>query len=62
MTGPDLGRKASEIDDPVVLYTRIGYRTWLIFRDGESAKSRMYEGFNRTDLRRLSELARQAGQ
>ena len=52
---PDMTRPASEIDNPVELYARIGYRVYLAWRSGDEPH-RLYDGFNRTELRRLAEL------
>lgn len=52
---PDMTGKASEITDPHLLYERIGYRTFLAYRDSNSPE-KLYEGFNKTDLNRLIEL------
>ncbi len=48
--------KASEIEDPMLLFARIGYRTFLAYRDGERSPEKLYAGFNGAELRRLLEL------
>jgi hypothetical protein len=37
-TTPDMTGKASEITDPILLYARIGYRTYLAWRDGDQSR------------------------
>jgi hypothetical protein len=49
--------KASEITDPILLFARIGYRTYLAWRDEDQSPSALYEGFNLAELRRVQELA-----
>jgi hypothetical protein len=59
---PDKNGKASEITDPMVLYARIGwraYRAWLVRAD-EPGLAAFYDSWNRTDMRRLRELAGEA--
>ena len=58
---PDMNLKASEIDDPEVLLARVLYRTERLItrteaKDDPIAFIRLMCGFNRTDLRRLSQL------
>jgi hypothetical protein len=53
MNTPDMSRKATDITDPRELYARIGYRAWLIHRDGPNE---FYESWNRSDLRHLDKL------
>jgi hypothetical protein len=53
MNTPDMSRKAADITDPRELYARIGYRAWLIHRDGPNE---FYESWNRSDLRHLDKL------
>ena len=48
--------KASEIDDPIQLYARIGYRTFLNYRDGARSPDELYKGFSDAELKRLLEL------
>ena len=55
-TTPDMTGKASEITDPILLFARIGYRTYLAWRDGEKSPSKLYGGFNLAELRRVQEL------
>ena len=54
-TTPDMTGNASDIDDPITLFARIGYRTYLAWHKGEYAEA-LYEGFNLTALRRVAEL------
>jgi len=58
---PDMTGKASEITDPILLFARIGYRTYLAWRDGEQSPATLYTGFNLAELRRLRELAEGGG-
>jgi hypothetical protein len=53
---PDMTGKASEIDDPILLYARIGYRIYLAYRDEARSPEELYKGFNEAELRRLLEL------
>jgi hypothetical protein len=53
---PDMTGKASEIDDPILLYARIGYRIFLAYRDGARSPEELYKGFNEAELKRLLEL------
>jgi len=53
---PDMTGKAAEIDDPQVLYARIGYRTFLKYRDGKRAPADLYDGHCEAELRRLLAL------
>lgn len=55
MNTPNMNGKAADIDNPILLMERIGYRTYLMWRDPDSPRS-LYEGFNKTDLRRIREL------
>lgn len=55
-TTPDMTGKAGEITDPILLFARIGYRTYLGWRDGDKSPSTLYEGFNLAELRRVREL------
>jgi hypothetical protein len=55
---PDMTGKASEITDPILLFARIGYRTYLAWRDGDQSPSTLYTGFNLAELRRVRELAK----
>lgn len=48
--------KASEIDDPLRLYARIGYRVFLAYRDGARSPEELYKGFSEAELKRLLEL------
>ena len=41
---PDMTGKASEITDPILLFARIGYRTYLAWRDGDQSPSTLYTG------------------
>jgi hypothetical protein len=52
---PDMSGNASDIDDPITLFARIGYRTYEAWHKGEHAES-LYEGFNLITLRRVAEL------
>jgi hypothetical protein len=52
---PDMRGKASEITDQKLLFERIGYRTFLAWRDGPAAPP-LYDGFNLAELRRLQQL------
>jgi hypothetical protein len=52
---PDMAGNASDIDDPMTLFARIGYRTYLAWHRGEHAEA-LYEGFNLMALRRVAEL------
>jgi hypothetical protein len=54
-TTPDMSGNARDIDDPMKLYARIGYRTYLAWRREDSPQA-LYEGFNRTELRRVAKL------
>jgi thiol:disulfide interchange protein len=49
---PDMTGKASEITEPLKLFARIGYPTYLAWRDGDQSPSSLYEGFIVTELRR----------
>ena len=53
---PQMSGKASDIDDPIQLYARIGYRIFLAYRDGARSPEELYKGFNETELKRLLEL------
>jgi hypothetical protein len=53
---PDMTGKAGEIDDPIQLYARIGYRIFLAYRDGARSPDELYKGFNEAELKRLLEL------
>jgi hypothetical protein len=53
---PDMTGKASEIDDPIQLYARIGYRIFLAYRDGARSPEDLYKGFSESELKRLVEL------
>lgn len=58
---PNLGTKASEIDDPGEMLERIIYRNARMLdrlgdKDDPVAFVRLMAGHNRTDLRRLAEL------
>jgi hypothetical protein len=53
---PEMSGKASEIDDPNLLYGRIGYRIFLAYRDGARSPKDLYKGFNEAELKRLVEL------
>jgi hypothetical protein len=53
---PDMSGKASEIDDPIHLYARIGYRIFLAYRDGARSPEELYKGYNEAELKRLLEL------
>jgi hypothetical protein len=48
--------KASEISDPILLFARIGYRTFLTWRDKEQSPSDLYKGYILTELRRVQKL------
>ncbi|MGH2946924.1 MAG: hypothetical protein ACRDPC_11795 [Solirubrobacteraceae bacterium] len=50
---PDMSRSAAEIDDPILLYARIGYRTFLKYRDGARSPESLYDGYNEAELKRL---------
>lgn len=50
-TTPDMTGNARDIDDPLLLYARIGYRTYLAWRR-EDAPQDLYKGFNRAELQR----------
>jgi hypothetical protein len=52
---PDMTGKASEITDPIHLFARIGYRTYLAWRDGAGSPP-LYEGFNQAELRQVDRL------
>jgi hypothetical protein len=54
-TVPDMTGNTSDIDDPIALFARIGYRTYEAWHRGEYAES-LYEGFNLIALRRVAEL------
>jgi hypothetical protein len=56
-TTPNMTGKASEITDPILLFARIGYRTYLAWRDGDQSPSALCEGFNLAELQRVQELA-----
>jgi hypothetical protein len=49
-------RPAAEIDDPLLLYARIGYRTFLKYRDGARSPETLYDGFSQAELKRLLTL------
>jgi alkylated DNA nucleotide flippase Atl1 len=58
---PNMGRKASEIDDPVMLISRVAYRTMRMLdkideKDDPAAFVRIMAGHDRADLRRAIEL------
>jgi hypothetical protein len=48
--------KASEIDDPNLLYACIGYRTFPAYRDGARSPEDPYKGYNEAELERLVDL------
>lgn len=52
MITPDMTGRAADIADPILLFQRIGYRRYLIYRDGPNP---FYEGFIKAELRRLAE-------
>ena len=52
---PDMTGKAAEITDPLALFARIGYRTYLAWRDGADSPP-LYGGFNQAEMRRVHEL------
>jgi hypothetical protein len=39
-------RPVADIDDPLLLYARIGYRTFLKYCDGARSAESLYDGFN----------------
>ena len=56
---PDMTGKASKIDDPMKLYPRVGYHVYrkhLAELAGAAPKVAIYEGYIKTELRRLMEL------
>jgi hypothetical protein len=53
---PDMSRPAAAIDDPLLLYARIGYRTFLKYRDGARSPEALYDGYNEAELKRLLAL------
>ena len=53
---PDVTRKASEITDDLLLYSRIGYRVFLAWEKGEQSLADFYAGYNNAELRRIKEL------
>lgn len=55
-TTPDMTRKASEITDDLLLYSRIGYRVFLAWEKGEQSLADFYAGYNTAELRRIKEL------
>ncbi len=55
---PDMTGKASEIDDPMALFARIGYRVYLDWLKGEA--SPVYAGWNKSECRRVAELLGEA--
>src|SRR3712207_3646482 len=44
---PDMTGEASEIDDPMLLYVRIGFRIYLAYRDGARSPEELYKGLQR---------------
>jgi hypothetical protein len=58
---PDMKRKASDITDPNELFARIGYRTYLMWRDGDRSPADLYNGYILTELRRVQKLMKGAG-
>jgi hypothetical protein len=54
-TTPDMTGNARDIDDPMTLFARIGYRTYLAWHRGDYAQT-LYEDFNLMELRRVAEL------
>jgi alkylated DNA nucleotide flippase Atl1 len=60
-SGPNMNLKASEIDDPMMLVTRVAYRTKRMLdkideKDDPAAFVRIMAGHDRADLRRTIEL------
>jgi hypothetical protein len=49
-------RKASEITDDLLLYSRIGYRMFLAWEKGEQSLADFYDGYNKAELHRIKEL------
>lgn len=60
MKTPDMTGKAAEIDDPELLFAPIGYRTYLMHRDGPNGFPR-YQNFIDAELKRLGELDEKVG-
>jgi hypothetical protein len=55
MKTPDMTGKAADITDPMWLYERIGYRTYLIHKAGPGG-NKFQESWRKSELRRLLEL------
>lgn len=53
---PNLKGKASEINDTKLLFERVGYRIFLMYRDGSLSPERIYKGHVAAELKRLKEL------
>lgn len=53
---PDMTGRAQDIDDPIQLYARIGYRIFLAYRDGARSPEELYRGYTEAELKRLLEL------
>jgi hypothetical protein len=52
---PDMKRPAREIDDPRLLFERIGYRLYRGWLKGEGLAN-FYDSWNLTELRRVANL------
>ena len=54
-SAPDMSGSASEIDDPQLLFARIGYRLYRGWLKGEGLAD-FYNSWNLTELRRVAAL------
>jgi hypothetical protein len=55
MTAPDMSGRIEDIDDPVHLYARVGYRIYLSWINGQDP-GKLYRGYMNTELHRVAVL------
>lgn len=53
---PDMTTRADEVDDPMLLLARVGYRTYQIFRSTPGSAPKVADADMTADLDRLAEL------
>lgn len=59
---PDMTGKAAEIDNPMTLYARIGYRVFLAYQKGDvyDISDPARQGHAMAELKRLAELHKES--